>query len=73
MIPMLYGKNPSDFSETWMTSDKSIPVLFVVPKVSQVLEGLVLRFLFLVKKHKSRKKQFTVQIKLLFYVQEYDD
>ena len=48
MIPILYGKNLSDFSETWMTSDKSIPVIFLVPKVSQILKGLVLRFLFLV-------------------------
>ena len=37
MIPMLYGKTLSDFSETLMTSDKSIPVIFVVPKVSQIL------------------------------------
>ena len=41
---MMYG----DFSET-ETSDKSIPVIFVVAKVSQILLGLVLRFLFLVK------------------------
>ena len=34
MIPMLYGKNLSDFSETWITSDKIIPLIFVVPKVS---------------------------------------
>ena len=52
---MLYGKNLSDFSETWMTSDKSIPVIFVVPKGSQILEGLVLRFLFLVKNIKVEK------------------
>ena len=48
MIPIMYVKNISDFSET-ETSDKSIPVIFVVPRVSQILEGLVLRFLFLVK------------------------
>ena len=55
MISMLYGKNLSDFSETWMTSDKSIPVIFVLPKVSQILLGLVLRFLFLVKNIKVEK------------------
>ena len=54
MIPIMYGKNLSDFSET-ETSDKSIPVIFVVPKVSQMLEGLVLRFLFLVKNIKAEK------------------
>ena len=54
MIPMLYGKTPSDFSETWMTSGKSIPVIFVVPKGSQILKGLISS-----KKHKSRKKRFT--------------
>ena len=48
MIPMMYGKNLNDFSET-ETSDKSIPVIFLVPKVCQILYGLVLRFLFLVK------------------------
>ena len=48
MIPIMYSKKLSDFSET-ETSDKSIPVIFLVPKVSQILEGLVLRFLFLVK------------------------
>ena len=51
MITIMCGKNLSDFSET-ETSDKSIPVIFVVPKVSQILEGLVLRFLFLVKAEK---------------------
>ena len=55
MIPMMYGKNLIDFSETWMASDKSIPVIFVVPKVSQILEGLLLRFLFLVKNIKVEK------------------
>ena len=48
MITIMYGKNLSDFSET-ETSDKSIPVIFVVAKVSQILEGLAVRFLFLVK------------------------
>ena len=48
MIPIMYGKNLSDFSETEI-SDNSIPVMFVIPKVSQILEGLVLMFLFLVK------------------------
>ena len=48
MIPIMYGKNLNDFSET-ETSHKSIPVIFVVPKVSQILLGLVLRFLFLIK------------------------
>ena len=49
MIPIMYSKNLSDFSET-ETSDKSIPVVIsVVPNFVQILEGLVLRFLFLVK------------------------
>ena len=53
MLPMMYGKNLSDFSETWMTSDKRIHVTGVskrklkfgpVPHVGRIYVLIIIYF-----------------------------